>query len=64
MLAIVIWGLSATLSALVAGFLANWKNRDWSSWMAWCFLFPPLIVMLVILPSNAQPPPRRPTANG
>ena len=61
MLPIVVWGVAAILSALVAGFLAVWKHRDWSKWMAWCFVFPPLIFMLMILPSNEGPPPRRPT---
>lgn len=61
MLWIVVWGIASTLASLVAGFVATWKNRDWSAWMAWCFLVPPLLFMLMILPRIEGPTSRRPT---
>lgn len=58
---IVIWGVSALAACLLAGLLAGIKNRDWSSWMAWSFIFPPLVIVLLLMPSNKGPRPRRPS---
>ena len=58
---IVIWGACALGAALLAGLIANYKNRDYSAWMAWSFIVPPAVVLLMILPVNKGPRPRRPT---
>jgi membrane protease YdiL (CAAX protease family) len=58
---IVIWGLAALSASVLAGFLAGWKNRDYSFWMAWCFLVPPLVVWLLLMPRRTGPRPRRPS---
>jgi len=58
---IVYWGLSALAAAAVAGILAGVKNRDYSFWMAWCFLVPPLVIMLALLPRLSGTRPRRPS---
>lgn len=58
---IVIWGLAAIAAASLAGFAAGWKNRDYSFWMAWCFLFPPLILWLLLMPKKQGIRPRRPS---
>lgn len=58
---IVLWGVTAIASAIVAAFIASWKNRDYSSWAAWCFLLPPLLIALLLTPKNTGPAPRRPT---
>ena len=58
---IVVWGLVALASALLAGILAGQKNRDYSAWSAWCFLFPPLILALLLTPKNLGARPQRPT---
>ena len=58
---IVIWGVTAILAAVVGGILAGVKNRDYSAWAAWCFLFPPLVLALLLSPKNPGPRPRRPT---
>lgn len=58
---IVIWGLAAIIAAALAGFVAGWKNRDYSFWMAWSFLFPPLVIWLLFMPKKAGPRPRRPS---
>jgi hypothetical protein len=58
---IVIWGLAAITAAALAGFAAGWKNRDYSYWMAWSFLFPPLLLWLVLMPKKQGPRPRRPS---
>jgi len=55
------WGLTAIAAAVLGGILAGIKNRDYSQWSAWCFLFPPLVVWLLLLPRQAGPRPRRPT---
>jgi hypothetical protein len=52
---IVIWGLVALGAATIAGLLAGVKNRDYSFWIAWCFVVPPLL-----LPRYDGPRPRRP----
>jgi hypothetical protein len=56
---IVIWGLTAITAAVVAGILAVMKNRDYSSWAAWCFLMPPLVIALLLTPKSDTPPRRR-----
>jgi len=58
---IVIWGLAAMSAAALAGFVAGWKNRDYSFWMAWCFLVPPLLIWLFFMPKRQGPRPRRPS---
>ena len=56
----VIWGVTAIVSAIIAGFLAAAKNRDYSAWAAWTFLFPPLLIALFFTPKYTGPPrPRR-----
>jgi hypothetical protein len=58
---IVVWGVTAFTCAILAAFFATWKNRDYSSWAAWCFLIPPLLIALLLTPKNTGPAPRRPT---
>lgn len=41
--------------------LANAKNRDVSFWAAWGFIFPPSILILIMLGRNPGPRPRRPS---
>ena len=56
---IVIWGLVALASAVLAGVLAGVKNRDYSFWIAWCFVLPPLVLFLLLLPRYEGTRPRR-----
>jgi uncharacterized membrane protein YfcA len=58
---IVFWGVTSIACAIIGGFLASYKNRDYSSWAAWCFLIPPLVIALLLTPKNTGPKPRRPT---
>ncbi len=58
--AIVVWGLTAVAGFSLAGVLAGIKNRDLSFWMSWCFLVPPLVVILAFFPRLQGPRPRRP----
>lgn len=58
---IVAWGLAAIVSAVLAAFLAAWKNRDYSFWMAWCFILPPLLIWLLLMPKHVGPRRRRPS---
>jgi hypothetical protein len=57
---IVIWGLCAFAGAAFAALLAGYKNRNYSTWMGWCFLFPPLVIVLLLLPTHHGPRPRQP----
>ncbi|MFA5948891.1 MAG: hypothetical protein WC807_01265 [Hyphomicrobium sp.] len=61
MVAIAAWGIVSIAVAVLAGFLASVKNRDISFWMAWCFLVPPLVIWLLLLPKRVGPRPRRAT---
>jgi hypothetical protein len=61
MTGIVIWGLTAIAAAIIGGLLAGLKNRDYSYWMAWCFLVPPLLLWMLLMPRLAGPRPRQPT---
>jgi hypothetical protein len=58
---IVVWGSIAFTCAILAAFIATGKNRDYSSWAAWCFLLPPLVIALLLTPKNLGPKPRQPT---
>ena len=58
---IVVWGAAAIAASVLAGFLAGVKNRDYSFWMAWCFLLPPLVLWLLVLPKRQGTRPRQPT---
>jgi hypothetical protein len=58
---IVVWGLGCFLSAVVGGIIAHVRNRDPSAWAAWAFLFPPALLLLVLIGRNQGPRPRRPT---
>jgi len=58
---IVIWGLVALGSALIAAVLAGLKNRDYSFWISWCFVVPPLVLFLVMLPRRQGERPRQPS---
>ena len=57
---IVIWGVVAIASAIIAGIVAGAKRRDYSFWAAWSFLFPPMLLLLLLMPANKGPRPRRP----
>jgi hypothetical protein len=56
---IVVWGFVAISTAALAGVLAGIKNRDYSSWMGWTFVFPPLLLVLALLPSVKGPRPKQ-----
>ncbi len=61
MQAVVIWGLVAIGSAAIGGLLAGVKNRDYSFWIAWCFIIPPLVLFLLMMPRYQGKRPRQPT---
>jgi hypothetical protein len=56
---IAIWGVVAIASALIAGILAGIKRRDHSFWAAWSFMVPPMLLILLVMPTNKGPRPRR-----
>ncbi|MGE3919116.1 MAG: hypothetical protein AB7F78_25795 [Hyphomicrobiaceae bacterium] len=58
---IAVWGIISIVSAVVAGIVAAARNRDHSWWAAWSFIFPPMLVILILLPPNKGPRPRRPS---
>lgn len=47
------------VSAVIGGILAGFKNRDISFWLAWTFLFPPSVIVLLFLPKHKGPRPKR-----
>lgn len=58
---IVVWGIFAIAAAALAGVLAGVKNRDYSFWIAWSFVFPPLVLVLALMPKLKGQRPRRTT---
>jgi uncharacterized membrane protein YfcA len=58
---IVVWGLTAIAGSIAGALLAGIKNRDWSHWATACFLLPPLVLVLLMMPKRQGPRPRRPT---
>jgi hypothetical protein len=61
MLGIVIWAAAAFGAMLLAALFAGIKNRGINFWMAWCFFVPPLVIVLMLLPSRQGPRPRAPS---
>jgi hypothetical protein len=57
---IAIWGGVAISAACIAGIIAGIKRRDHSFWAAWSFLFPPMLLLLMVMPRNKAPRLRRP----
>ncbi len=60
---IVIWGLAALSAAFLGGVLAGVKNRDASFWIAWCFVLPPMLLFILLLPKHEGVRPRKPSAD-
>jgi hypothetical protein len=58
---IAIWGIVAVVASVLAGIVAGAKRRDHSFWAAWSFLVPPMLLILLVMPSNKGPRPRRPS---
>ncbi len=58
---ITIWGLLLLITAVGGGILAAIKRRDHSAWAAWCFVFPPAIIALILLSKNKGPRPKQPS---
>jgi 4-amino-4-deoxy-L-arabinose transferase-like glycosyltransferase len=56
---VAIYGLIALTAMLVACVLAVIKKRDWSYWMTITLLFPPVLILLLVMPKNPGPRPRR-----
>lgn len=57
---IAIWGTTALTCAVLAGLVAGFKRRDHSFWAAWSFVFPPMLLLIVLMPVNKGPRPRQP----
>ncbi len=58
---IAVWGVVAIVSSILAAIIAGTKRRDHSFWAAWSFLFPPMLLILLVMPSNKGPRARRPS---
>ena len=58
---IAVWGVVAIVSSILAAVVAGMKRRDHSFWAAWSFLFPPMLLILLVMPSNKGPRLRRPS---
>ena len=56
---IAIWGTVALASTLLALIVAGIKRRDHSFWAAWTFMFPPMLLVLLLMPVNKGERPRR-----
>jgi hypothetical protein len=61
LMASTIWGITALAGAAIAGVLASIKNRDYSVWMGWGFLFPPIVIYFALVSRRKGPRPRQPT---
>ncbi len=57
---VAIWGVVAIASAIIAGIVASAKGRDHSFWAAWSFLVPPMLLIVLVMPSRKGPRPHRP----
>jgi hypothetical protein len=51
---ITVYLTSAFVAAVLATLVARVKRRHSGYWMIFCFLFPPLILLLLVLPKGHQ----------
>jgi hypothetical protein len=58
---IAIYGSLALICSVLAGIIAYVKRRDPSYWIAVSFLFPPALIMLLLMKKNTGPRPTRPS---
>lgn len=58
---IAIYGSLAVLCSVAAGVIAYIKRRDTSFWIATSFIFPPSIIMLLLMKKNEGARPTRPS---
>lgn len=58
---IAVWGIVSIVSSILAAIVAGMKRRDHSFWAAWSFLVPPMLLILLVMPSNKGPRARRPS---
>ena len=58
---IALWGVTSMASALAGGIAAYFKRRDHSAWAAWCFVFPPVLIALLLLRKRKGERPRQPS---
>ena len=56
---IALGGIVMIVSGILGALLASMKNRLPNFWGALCFLLPPALLVLLILPKNMGPAPRR-----
>jgi hypothetical protein len=56
---IAIYGVAMLVTSLAAAIIAGIKRRDFSYWATICFLFPPALILLFLMPKNTGPRPRR-----
>jgi len=49
------------VAAIIAAIVANRKKRDISAWVAWAFILPPSLLVLLCLGARQRPPSPRPT---
>ena len=61
MAVIAIIGVTMLASSILAGFVAGYKNRDISHWMAVTFFLPPALLILMMMGKQVGPRPRRPS---
>lgn len=57
---VAIYGIVMLAAAVCAGIIAGMKRRDWSFWATLSFIVPPALVLLLMMPKNPGPRPRRP----
>jgi hypothetical protein len=61
---IAIYGSIAIFASIIAGIFAAFKRRNWSYWATWSLIFPPMLLVLFLMPKNSGPRPRRESLEG
>ncbi len=56
---VLIAGISMILSAFFGALIANMKNRSSDKWGFACFMFPPLLLLLIFMPKCSAQPRRK-----
>lgn len=58
---VAVWGIAAIAGMIIGAIVASVKRLDWSAWAAWCFFFPPALIILLMQSKNTGPPVKKPS---
>lgn len=53
---VAIWGIASIITTIVSLIVAPMRGRPGQVWAFWCFIFPPAVALLFVLPQHVGKP--------